>query len=51
MLESELASTIYLFIEQGYYAEHPAKLPLPYPRLFGYSTHFGGYGNNNKLAP
>jgi hypothetical protein len=51
MLESELASTIYLFIERGYYAEHPAKLPLPYPRLFGYSKHFGGYGNNNKLAP
>jgi hypothetical protein len=50
MLESELASTIYLFIERGYYAEHPAKLPLPYPRLFGYSTHFGGGDNNSQLA-
>jgi hypothetical protein len=36
MLKSELAGTIYLFIERGYYATHPAKLPLPYPHLFGY---------------
>jgi hypothetical protein len=41
MMESELARDIHVFIEKGYNAEHPATLPAPYPRLFGY-PHLGG---------
>jgi hypothetical protein len=47
MMESELASDIYIFIDERYNASHPAMLPSPYPRLFGY-PHLGG-GNDRKL--
>jgi hypothetical protein len=47
-VESELVSSIYAFIEGGYYQVDPDELPFEFSRLFG-KTRLGGGGNNRKF--
>jgi hypothetical protein len=48
-VESEFVSSVYAFIEGGYYQVDPDELPFEFSHLFGRTRLDGGDGNNRKI--